>query len=100
MDFHGLRDYAAHHDKVEVRVIRHSGSRFYQVELEDLEGRRRLLLQRGKPKLFRVLDDVYLELKRAGIDRAYLVQYAPTSEIISHETHYHEPLTPRMPLAF
>lgn len=100
MDFHELRDYAACHDNFEIRVIRHSGSRFYRVELDDLEGHRTLLLQRGKPMLFRVLDDVYLGLKHVGINHAYLVQHTAPAEVVGHETHYQEPLTPRMPLAF
>lgn len=50
--------------------------------------------------LFRSLEDVYVELKRAGIHRAYLVQQVPHDEVIGRETHYQEPLTSRMPLVF
>lgn len=100
MDFHELKRYAHDHDNFEIRVISHAGSHFYQVELEDMEGERHLLTRRGKPILFRALDDVYLELKRAGIHRAYLVQYVAHDEMIGHETHYHEPLSSRMPLVF
>jgi len=100
MEFQELKAFVARHDNFEVRVIGHAGSRFYQVELEDVEGQRHMLTRAGKPKLFRALDDVYLELKRAGIHRAYLVQHVPHDEVIGRETHYQDPLTSRMPLVF
>lgn len=100
MDFQALKDFVAHHDNFEIRVIGHAGSRFYQVELEDVEGGRHMLTRAGKPILFRSLDDVYLELRRAGIHRAYLVQQVPHDEVIGRETHYQDPLTSRMPLVF
>lgn len=100
MDFNELKAFVAHHDNFEIRVISHAGSRVYQVELEDIEGQRHLLTQRGKPMLFRALDDVYLELKRAGIHRAYLVQYVAHDEMIGRDAHYHDALSSRMPLVF
>ncbi|GEK45859.1 DUF6482 family protein [Halomonas pacifica] len=100
MDIHHLKAFVAAHDNFEIRVITHSGSRFYQVEVEDLEGKHELLTRAGKPMLFRALDDVYLELKRAGIHRAYLVQHVPQDEVIGRQAHYHDPLTSRIPLAF
>lgn len=100
MDFNDLKAFVAQHDNFEIRVISHAGSHVYQVELEDIEGGRHTLTQRGKPMLFRALDDVYLELKRAGIHRAYLVHQVPHDEMIGRETHYHEPLASRMPLVF
>ncbi|QFT86053.1 hypothetical protein FIU88_13845 [Halomonas sp. THAF12] len=100
MDFNDLKAFVAHHDNFEIRVISHAGSRVYQVELEDIEGQRHLLTQRGKPMLFRALDDVYLELKRAGIHRAYLVQYVAHDEMIGRDAHYHDALSSRMPLVF
>ncbi len=83
-----------------MRVISHAGSRCHQVEIEDIDGERHLLTQRGKPMLFRALDDVYLELKRAGIHRAYLVQFVAHDEVIGREAHYQEPLASRVPLVF
>ena len=50
--------------------------------------------------LFRSLDDAYMDLKRAGIHRAYLVQHVPHDEVIGRDAHYSEPLTSRMPLVF
>ncbi|MEC9483548.1 MAG: DUF6482 family protein [Halomonas sp.] len=100
MTFQELKHFAEQHDSFEIRVIKHAGSHCYQVELEDMEGERYPLMRSGKPMLFRSLDDVYLELKRAGIRRAYLVQYVAHDEMIGHETHYHSPLTSRMPLVF
>lgn len=101
MDFKELKRYADHHDNFEIRVISHAGSRCYRVEMEDMDGERHpLTRQRGKPMLFRTLDDVYLELKRAGIHRAYFVQYVAHDEVAGGEAHYHEPLNSRMPLAF
>ena len=97
MDFHDLKAFAAHHDNYEIRVIGHAGSRFYQVELEDIEGQRHMLTRHGKPVLFRSLDDVYVELKGAGIHRAYLVQQVPHAEVTGRATHHQDPLTSRMP---
>ncbi|WP_136249252.1 DUF6482 family protein [Halomonas borealis] len=100
MDINELEAFTARHENFEIRVISHAGSRVYQIELEDVEGRRRLLTRRGKPMLFRALDDIYLELKRAGIHRAYLVHRVPHDEMIGRAAHYHEPLASRMPLVF
>ena len=100
MEFDDLKEFAARHDNFEIRVITHSGSHCYQVELEDMEGVRHMLSRRGKPTVFRSLEDVYLELKRAGIHRAYLVQHVPQDEVIGREAHYRDPLTSRMPLVF
>ena len=100
MQLHELKAFVAAHDNFEIRVITHTGSHCYQVELEDVEGARHTLENRGKPMLFRSLEDVYLELKRAGIHRAYLVQYVPQDEMIGREAHYHDPLASRMPLVF
>ncbi|GAA0572570.1 DUF6482 family protein [Halomonas salifodinae] len=100
MDIHHLQAFVASHDNFEIRVITHAGSSFCQVEVEDLEGKRDLLTRAGKPMLFRALDDVYLELKRAGIHRAYLVQHVPEDEVVGRQAHYHDSLTSRIPLAF
>ncbi|WP_447529313.1 MULTISPECIES: DUF6482 family protein [unclassified Vreelandella] len=100
MDLNALKGFVEESDNFEIRVITHSGSRFYQVELEDVEGSRHMLTRQNKPMLFRSLDDVYLELKRAGIHRAYLVQHVPHDEMIGRAAHYSEPLTSRMPLVF
>ncbi|OWV30873.1 DUF6482 family protein [Halomonas campaniensis] len=100
MELKDLKQFVANHDNFEIRVITHSGSRFYQVELEDVEGERHMLTHRAKPMLFRSLDDAYMDLKRAGIHRAYLVQHVPHDEVIGRDAHYSEPLTSRMPLVF
>ncbi|MDR9438661.1 MAG: DUF6482 family protein [Halomonas sp.] len=100
MEFQELKAFVASHDNFEIRVIGHAGNRFYQVELEDVEGQRHMLTRAAKPMLFRSLDDVYLELKRVGIHRAYLVQQVPHDEVTGRETHYQDPLTSRMPLVF
>ncbi|WP_275288746.1 DUF6482 family protein [Halomonas elongata] len=100
MDLNDLKAFVARHDNFEIRVIGHAGNRFYQVELEDVEGQRHMLARAGKPVLFRSLDDVYLELKRAGIHRAYLVEQVPEDEMIGHRARYHDPLNARMPLVF
>ncbi|WP_111413248.1 DUF6482 family protein [Billgrantia lactosivorans] len=100
MQFEELKEFAAHSDNFEIRVITHTGSRCYQVELEDVEGRRHMLTRRGKPIVFRALEDVYLELQRAGIHQAFLVQHIPEDEVIGREAHYHDPLTSRTPLVF
>ena len=100
MELKDLKQFVANHDNFEIRVITHSGSRFYQVELEDVEGERHMLTQRAKPMLFRSLDDAYMDLKRAGIHRAYLVQHVPHDEVIGRDAHKGGHLTSRMPLVF
>ncbi|WP_148253523.1 DUF6482 family protein [Aidingimonas lacisalsi] len=100
MELHEFKTFVGQHDNYEIRVISHAGSHIYQVELEDVEGERHMLTQRGKPMLFRSLDDIYLELKRVGIHQAYLVQYVAHDEMIGHEVHYSHPLASRMPLVF
>lgn len=100
MELNDFKAFAKRHDNFEIRVIGHAGSRFYQVEMEDIEGNRHLLSQRGKPMLFRALDDIYLELKRCGIHRAYLVQYVAHDEVVGRDAHYHDALSSRIPLVF
>ena len=43
MELKDLKQFVANHDNFEIRVITHSGSRFYQIELEDVEGERHML---------------------------------------------------------
>lgn len=100
MELEELEHYQRHHEDFEIRVIAHAGSRYYQVMLEPEDGATQALTRRGKPMLFRSLEDVYGELKRAGIHRAYLVQQVANDEIVGHEPHYHDPLLSRMPLVF
>ncbi|HBJ28273.1 hypothetical protein, partial [Cobetia sp.] len=74
-----LQSLMAEYPALEARVISHAASRFYQVQLvleaagEEEEERSELLMKRGKPMLFRSLEDVYSELKRGGMSRAWLV---------------------------
>ncbi|CAO1667566.1 MULTISPECIES: DUF6482 family protein [Salinicola] len=100
MELKELKSYTQHHDNFEIRVIAHAGSRYYQLVLEPEDGPTQVLTRRGKPMLFRSLDDVYGELKQAGVHRAYLVQQAANDEIVGHEPHYHDPMLSRMPLVF
>ncbi|MHB0776347.1 DUF6482 family protein [Halomonas sp. WWR20] len=100
MEISQLKHFAQHHEHFEICVISHAGSRYYQVELEDIDAKRHLLTQRGKPMLFRTLDDVYGELKCAGIRRAYLVQHIANDDAVCGEVAYQTPLSSRVPLAF
>lgn len=100
MELHELKNFVEGQHPFEIRVIGSSTSRFYQVELEDMEGGRHRLCRSGKPVLFRSLEDVYLELKRAGIHQAYLVQQIAEDELVGRNTHYLAPLASRTPLAF
>lgn len=100
MELKELKRYQHDHDNFEIRVIAHAGSRYYQVMLEPEDGSTHALTRGGKPMLFRSLEDVYGELKQAGIHRAYLVQQVANDEIVGHEPHYHDPLLSRMPLVF
>ncbi|GAB2713094.1 DUF6482 family protein [Halomonas garicola] len=100
MELKELRQFASQHDNFDIRVITHTGSQLYQVELEDVEGRHHLLMQGNKPMLFRALDEVYTELRRAGIYRACLIQYIPHDELVGHDAFHHEPAAARLPLIF
>ncbi|MGQ7244116.1 DUF6482 family protein [Salinicola sp. V024] len=100
MELTEFAHYQRQHENFEIRVIAHAGSRYYQVMLEPADGATKILTRRGKPMLFRSLDDVYGELKQAGIRRAYLVQQVANDEIVGHEARYHDPLLSRMPLVF
>ncbi|MCW4149469.1 hypothetical protein OM427_07965 [Halomonas sp. 18H] len=99
MDLKEFKAFVAEHDNVEIRVIGHAGHRFYQVELEDIEGQRHRLMWAAKPMLFRSLDDVYLELKRADVHRAYLVEHIVEQEVTGLATRYHEPLGAKIPVS-
>ncbi|MCK2041444.1 hypothetical protein KZO83_01900 [Chromohalobacter sp. TMW 2.2308] len=100
MEINELKHFVDAEHNFEIRVISHAGSRLYRVEMEDIEGQHYPLMRRGKPMLFRALDDVYAELKQAGIHRAYLVQWVAHDEMVGRDTHYQSPLTSRMPLVF
>ncbi|WP_280563048.1 MULTISPECIES: DUF6482 family protein [unclassified Chromohalobacter] len=100
MEIKELKHFMDAEHNFEIRVISHAGSRLYRVEMEDIEGQCYPLMRRGKPMLFRALDDVYAELNQAGIHRAYLVQWVAHDEVIGRDTHYQSPLTSRVPLVF
>lgn len=100
MDLEQFKVYAKETQDFEIRVIALAGSRCYQIELQDASGERHMLTRRGKPVLFRTLDDVYLELKRYGIHRAFLVQHDAHDEMVGSLARYNDPLTSRMPLVF
>ncbi|MFD2190869.1 DUF6482 family protein [Pistricoccus aurantiacus] len=87
-------------DPFEIRVIGHAGSRYYQLELEDSDGTCHEVMHRGKPLLFRALDEVKATLKRQGIHRAYLVHHVPQDEVVGREANYRNPLSSRIPLVF
>src|SRR5690625_4430316 len=100
MEIEQLESFIQTHDDVEIRVITHSNSQFQQEEVEDSWGGRRMLTRRRKTLAFRSLDDVYLELERAGIRRAFLVQQVPEEEMVGRAMHYRDSLASRMPLVF
>ncbi|MCO7232490.1 MULTISPECIES: DUF6482 family protein [unclassified Cobetia] len=101
-----LQALMAEYPALEARVISHAASRFYQVQLvleaagEEGEERSELLMKRGKPMLFRSLEDVYSELKRGGMSRAWLVSQVANDEMIGRPPQYHQPLSSRIPLSF
>lgn len=100
MELDQLKVYAKETQNFEIRVIALAGSRCYQLEIQEGQDARYTLTQRGKPMLFRSLDDVYLELKRHGIHRAFLVQHETPEEMVGQLSRYNDPLTARMPLVF
>ncbi|WP_233266385.1 DUF6482 family protein [Cobetia sp. L2A1] len=101
-----LKPLVAEYPELEARIISHAGSRFYLVELvleaadDSREERTEILSRRGKPMLFRALEDVYSELRRADLNRAWLVSQVANDEMIGRPPQYHQPLTSRMPLSF
>ncbi|MDH2296565.1 DUF6482 family protein [Cobetia sp. 29-18-1] len=101
-----LQSLMAEYPALEARVISHAASRFYQVQLvleaagEEEEERCELLMKRGKPMLFRSLEDVYSELKRGGMSRAWLVSQVANDEMIGRPPQYHQSLSSRIPLSF
>ncbi|WP_222429699.1 MULTISPECIES: DUF6482 family protein [Cobetia] len=101
-----LKSLVAEYPELEVRIISHAASHFYLVELmigaaDDIRAERsELLTRRGKPMLFRSLEDVYSELRRAGLHRAWLVSQVVNDEVIGRPPQYHQPLDSRMSLRF
>ena len=101
-----LNALIAEYPALEARVISHAASRFYQVQLvleagaDEDDERSELLMKRGKPMLFRSLEDVYSELRRAGLSRAWLVSQVSNDEMIGRPPQYHQPLSSRIPLSF
>lgn len=80
MELQELKVFVERYDNSEIRVVSHAGNRFYQLELEDVQGQRSIIGRSGKPVLFRSLDDVYMELKWAGIHQTHLVHYVANDE--------------------
>lgn len=99
MELDNLKAFAARHDNFDIRVIGNGSGSLYQLEMEDIEGQRHLLTRNNKPLLFRAPEEAYAELKHVGIRHAYLVHQRVQDDAIGSDTHCHDPLSSRMPLA-
>lgn len=73
MNFKELKEFAAHNDNIEVRVISNASGSLYQLEVEDVEGQRHRVMRKGAPLLFRAPEEAYAQLRHLGIKHAYLV---------------------------
>lgn len=84
---------------LELRVISHSGSRFYLIQI-CWQGDVDLLKGwRGQPKVFRSLDQATSELKRLGVSKAYLASRVAQDEVIGRQANYSS-LPAYLPLSF
>lgn len=75
MNISQLKQAVAHRHELRVHVIRSRASKLYQIECEEAAGHGGLLEDRGRPQLFRSLQDAYDLLKQAGIEQAWLVRW-------------------------
>ncbi len=74
MELQQLRHAASHQHEMEVRVVRNTLSHIYQIECETGSGDRQKLSRRGKPCLFRSIDEAIDQLLGAGISHAWIVR--------------------------
>ncbi|REC95673.1 hypothetical protein [Kushneria indalinina] len=74
MELQQLRHAASHQHEMEVRVVRNTLSHIYQIECETGGGHRQKLSRRGKPCLFRSIDEAIDQLLVAGITYAWIVR--------------------------
>ncbi|SEI39826.1 hypothetical protein SAMN05421831_101271 [Allopseudospirillum japonicum] len=95
-----LKRLAKRGEDFEVHVLTHAASRYYQVQIQYDDEAFVLSSLRNKPMVFRSLDEVYQELRRHGISRAYLVQHVANDEMIGRMPTYHAPHVSHMPLSF
>ena len=77
MELQDFKAFAKRHDNFEIRVISHAGSRFYQVELEDIEGARHLLTQNGYPIITPTF--TYSKVPLKGAESRLTVRFVPVS---------------------
>lgn len=80
MELHQLQHVATRQPDIEVSVVRSSLSHIYQVECATETGDRHCLSRRGKPRLFRSVDEAIDELQGAGVRFAWLVHHADEEE--------------------
>ncbi|WP_456269755.1 hypothetical protein M1D97_05625 [Kushneria sp. AK178] len=74
MELQQLKQAASHQHQIEVRVVRNTLSHIYQIECETRCGDRQRLSRRGKPCLFRSIDEAIDQLLDAGISHAWIVR--------------------------
>lgn len=86
MNISQLKEVAAHQQDVRVHVIRSLASKLYQIECEAEAGRSMPLEERGRPQLFRSLEDVYDVLKQVGVQNAWLVRWEQRHPVAGNST--------------
>lgn len=74
MELQQLKHAVSHQHEMEVRVVRNTLSHIYQIECETNGGHRQRLSRRGKPCLFRSIDEAIDQLLGAGISHAWIVR--------------------------
>ena len=75
MNISQLKQAAARQRDLRIHVIRSRESKLYQIECEEEAGQVRLLEERGRPQLFRSLEEAYDLLKQVGVEQAWLVRW-------------------------
>lgn len=82
MNISQLKEMAAHQNDMRIHVIRSLASKLYQIEYEAEAGHSVALEERGRPQLFRSLEDVYDVLKHVGVQQAWLVRWEQRHPVV------------------
>lgn len=73
---------------VELRIISHSASHFYLIQIRWGDEVDLLKGWRGQPKVHRSLDQATAELKRLGVKKAVLASNVAQDEVLGREPNY------------
>lgn len=89
-----------HQDDLEIRVIGHADSRYYVIQVVRGDDMDLLTSERGQPVVYRNLDEVYHELRRQQVNKAWLVHHVANDEMIGRDPYYQNPPASRIALHF